>query len=198
MGNLGSTNHLFGKISCGSIVKELFGEQRANLLPPFWARGHNLTKMCVYAHPQSQMGNFLWGIFISLQAGSCILKYELAKKLMCWSVCSRFIGDGVGKSMENSKQSACDDLQQVDVSCRPKLRPLPLPRQSSSRNKRRKKTSAPLPPTSSDENVFARPPAISSLLQGRRGFFLKTEFYQQSGLSIFYELLCFRKLLNVE
>ena len=100
--------------------------------------------------------------------------------------------------MENSKQSARDDLQQVDASCRPKLRPLPLVRQSTSGNKRRKKTSAPLPPTSSDENVFARPPAISSLLQGQRGFFIQTEFYQQSGLGIFYELMYFRKLLTVE
>ena len=101
-------------------------------------------------------------------AGSCLLKY----------VCSRFIGDGVDKSMENSKQSASDDLQQVDVSCRPKLRPLPLVRQSTSRNKRRKKTSAPLPPTSSDENVFARPPAVG---KGRYNFLFKKDYYQQTG-----------------
>ena len=104
-------------------------------------------------------------------AGSCLLKY----------VCSRFIGDGVDKSMENSKQSACDDLQQVDASCRPKLRTLPLVRQSASRNKRRKKTSAPLPPTSSDENVFARSPAVGSIHQGWYNFLFKKEYYQQTG-----------------
>ena len=83
--------------------------------------------------------------------------------------------------MENSKQSASDDLQQVDVSCRPKLRPLPLVRQSTSRNKRRKKTSATLTPTSSDENVFVRPPAVGSFLQVRYNFLFKKEYYQQSG-----------------
>lgn len=79
--------------------------------------------------------------------------------IICFNSKFRFAGDFVDTSTVRSQRSLIvteDDpsVTSADRSCRPKQRPLPAV-QSTSRHRRKKKLSAPLPPTSSDENGLA-------------------------------------------